>query len=252
MLFQPLQPQAGVQAGGDDGPQGMDMPVARRALAVIQAVVGDEVRADQRLAAEVAVARHQRLVRMGLEDFQEGMGLVDHQASARCQQALHRGEEGRQVRHPVQHADGDQHQVVLAEPGGQGIDVGGHQSRRQARGCGQLLALGEKGRRLVDAQGGPGAEGRQGKQFAGVVAADLRATQAADVQCGEGGGQAGIEDREAGLASLFQQVLPVLALGMQRCRQLPGLAIGGGDELTLVGIHGRPPWLSMQNPQPRR
>ena len=143
------QAQAGAEQPAEDVAERVDVPVAGDA-GTAAAFVDDGLPGYVGRVGEVVVAQFERSLRLGFEHLQERVGLIDRQLPARLQQAAHRGEEARDVGHPVEHTDGDHKVELTVQLGRQLVGIGFDETRLMRRALGQLPRLGEEGGGLVD------------------------------------------------------------------------------------------------------
>ena len=206
--------------------------------AMVLPVIGDRFGDLLRGPVEITDRRFEGFLAGRVEDFQEGMRFVNYEATARRDQPGHDLEAPRQVRHPAQHADGDQRQFVLAPAVRQGIDVRLDQLRRLPRGRCQLRTQLKKGTGLIEPQRRADPKRCQRQELARIVAADLDRRSTGQPELAQFPGQVVIEYRKPGFRCAGQQVLPVGTFAMQRGRGVPGGLVGLGEPVCLrVGHH---------------
>ncbi|MNR30512.1 hypothetical protein D3C85_1479740 [compost metagenome] len=103
----------------------MGEPIGRRSLLFDFAFVDDRFVLHERLTAKIRTGQAIRFRCLGVEHFQERVGFVHHQRTARFQGFRHMAEEFADVRHPAQYADGDQRHIkTLMQFTGQVMNVG--------------------------------------------------------------------------------------------------------------------------------
>ena len=238
-FLEALDHEAVREARRDDLRHGLLEGDQRLRLVSRATVVVEPVVIDERLALEIGVVPDRRLLVVErVEHAEDRMGLVDQHMAARPEQPRRDREEGVEVGHPTERADGDVDQIETGVVLGRDVGhVALHEVAVDAGHLGDPARLGDELVRQVEADAARRADVLDRDQLAPVVAAKLRDVAPGDADLVQIARLDLVEARVPGRLERGEQVVEVL-LGVQRRRLVPARAVGG-DDLFAAQAHVR-------------